>query len=246
MKTIIRGSHEAKAPSFKAIYSNVIAEVRSKYGKNFPLNKAEVDAMFEPKKAKLEKHISVSFVKKTDKFRDMMLDLDFDIDGYQAFKGIWLNAINSQLSLIEKAFAELPEKVYLCRSHYSEQLYILKDMSIDLEIGKYSFNESSELTLDDDYSEGWQPISMDLLDALGAAYGISNLAVDTGSSNEGFGNLDDDAETMLNNYGLRFVGDWSNYYSTSSEELPIVVMELTRATSIDEIKANYKAIVKTL
>lgn len=245
-KIIIPGSKVLENVSASFIANKVVAEVKNKYGSDFPCTLKELDDFFAPKKPKLERHTSLSFSKKKDKFRDLMCDLFFDIDGYQAFEGIWHKAFNEALSEVEKAINTLPETMYFSRCDSEETLFLLEDMDLDLSIGKYCFESSNQLRVDSqnhEYNDGWRELSRLENNLVCSAFVATNIAIDTGTSScggsSGFGDMHSDIEYIENTYGLNFAGNHSNYHSVTSDDQSIVIIEARRPSSIEEVKAEF-------
>lgn len=252
-KVIINGSNPVQAPVAAMIADKVVAQVKSQYGSSFPTTQAELDAYFEPKKAKIERHTSLNFAKKKDKFRDMMCDLFFDIDGYQAFKGIWVKAFNDALPIINQAIDSLPETVFLSRCDHNDVLVLLEDMSINLEIGRHEFIDVNPIVVnseDDEYMDGWRNLTSEEDDMLSMAYMATNIAVDTGHSScggsQGFGSLHDDARYINDNFGLGYIGDHSNYHAVTCEENAVMIIEAKRVVSIDDVMSEFVKRMKAL
>ncbi|MFS1428354.1 hypothetical protein LMH73_014680 [Vibrio splendidus] len=250
-KIVIPGSNSVPSPVASMIADKIVAQVKGKYGNAFPTSRDELDAFFAPKKEKIERHTSLSFSKKKDKFRDMMCDLDFDINGYQAFKGIWTNAFNDALTIIKKAIETLPETVFLARCDTSDTLVLLEDMNINLSIGKWSFEDSNPLLVNtEEDMDGWRELSTLEDDMLCMTYMASNIAVDTGKAScgdsSGFGSSYDDIDLIKKQYGLGFIGDHSNYHSVSSEECAVVIIEAKRIQSYDDVVAEFSKRISAL
>ncbi len=245
-KIIIPGSHVVESVSASFIADKVVEQVKAKYGNDFPCTLEELDAFFAPKKDTVERYTSLSFSKKKDKFRDMMCDLFFDLDGYQAFKGIWKNAFTEALETVEQAINTLPETMYFSRCDNHDILVALVDENIDLSVNKHAFNDARDLMVDAEdeaYMEGWRNTSSEEDSMICMAFMATNIAVDAGDtscgSNSGFGCMDNDIEYINDNYGLGFIGDYSNYYCVSGEEQAVMIIEAKRPSSFDEVKAEF-------
>ncbi|EQM48174.1 hypothetical protein D051_0878 [Vibrio parahaemolyticus VPCR-2010] len=246
-KIIIPGSKVLENVSASFIANKVVAEVKNKYGSDFPCTLKELDDFFAPKKPKLERHTSLSFSKKKDKFRDLMCDLLFDIDGYQAFKGIWHKAFNDALSEFERVTHTLPETMYLSRCDYYHDLVALADDNLDISIGKSGFNnpQSFDLTYENSNLEGdaWRQLSSEETDLVASCYLATNIAIDLGQDIHCRGCLSLDMKECIeyinNTFGLEFIGDYSNFHSTDSNHTSIVIIEAKRPSSIEEVKAEF-------
>lgn len=216
------------------------AEIKNQLNNtNIPISKQGLLNLALQKNDSLKRYLDINLSKKQQKAIDLLCEYRFDIDGgYQGFKNKIAKAKESTIKTLQDAMAlNMPSTMIIAFNPDTDYIYDISQVDVDFTIKKHSgfhdtfYHIGIEEDADTLNEYGATELSEEQFDALAMLYTLSDLYVDTGSDNNGYGlgNFNKDLTYIQDTFGLAPAKPQDCCYEAfEGNDRPLIVMVVNR------------------